>query len=302
MTRKISLTAFLLLFAFSVYTQILPNPSFENWTNDGEFENPDGWDCSNRSFFSIISFNPVTKESSDPFHGSFSAKLETIQESTGEEYVKMLGVLTLGTFDVDIISRTAKITGGKPFNQKPTALTGYYKYVPIENDSCDIRIGLTKFNPATQTSDTVGMGRMTSGLTPGWTRFEIPVDYSSSDEPDTLNIVFLSSDTSIFNVGSVLWLDSISLDGVNSIEEKTPDRFSVFPNPASKLITIISPRENSMKEIKITDLNGKIIMQQQISGTKNDVELPELNPGYYFIDYYLNGMHSGSVKILIQQP
>lgn len=279
----------------SLQSQIIPNNDFENWSSDGEFLNPDGWDCSNRSFFSLLSFTTTTRVT-DAYSGTYCTRLETIQESTGGEIVKMAGILTLGIFDVNIIDRTAIVKGGIPFTQKPTKLTGYYKYFPVANDSSNFQIGLTKFNATKGFSDTLGYGKFASSSASEWTYFEVPVEYNNEGTPDTLNIVFLSSDTSIFNVGSVLFIDSIGLEGVNSVPENyLVLEISIFPNPCSNILNVwFTQAFTSPINFAIYNNRGQIVKNGFFEENENEIFLEDFESGNYFILLSKNGKPVGS--------
>ncbi len=89
-------------------------------------------------------------------------------------------------------------------------MTGSYKYNGVGIDSCFIDVSLTKFNTLNKNQDTIANGRFSSGSTTDWSSFNIPLKYYREDSPDSLNVVILSSDTSIFEAGSTLWIDNLS--------------------------------------------------------------------------------------------
>lgn len=184
----------------------IPNSGFENWTTEDNFVNPTDWHTSNFSLYNIVTFNTVSKDSTDPFSGKFCARLETKSQLINGEIVKVAGLITLGTFDINIASREAIVYGGIPINSKPIGLEGYYKYNSVGGDSCFIDITLS-----TQSKDTIADGRFSSSGKSDWTLFNIPLTYRSEITPQNINIIVLSSDTSIFEPGSTLWVDDLKL-------------------------------------------------------------------------------------------
>ena len=189
----------------------IPNSNSELWVEETDFENPQNWSTSNFSLYGVVTFNTVDKLTDDVYSGSFCPKLETKSQFVNNSEVKVVGLLTLGSFDVNLATRQAHITGGIPFISKPLGLEGYYKYTAANIDSCFVDIALTKFNSQLSVQDTVAHGRFSSSSVTSWTHFDLPIKYFSDETPDSMNIVILSSDTSIFEAGSTLWIDNLSL-------------------------------------------------------------------------------------------
>ncbi|MBN2758314.1 MAG: PCMD domain-containing protein [Bacteroidales bacterium] len=191
--------------------EALPNSDFETWQADDSFEKPENWSTSNFSLYGIVTFNTVVKDNLTPYEGEYCPKLETKSQIIDNQEVKMTGLITLGRFDVNIATRQAQVTGGIPFISKPASLEGYYKYIAVGIDSCFVDIALTKFNSQLLKRDTIASGRFSSSSVSDWTSFDLPIKYFINDTPDSMNIIVLSSDTSIFESGSTLWIDKLSL-------------------------------------------------------------------------------------------
>lgn len=189
----------------------IPNANFENWGTLNEFDKPDNWGTSNFSLFSVISFNTVTKDGIEKFSGKFCPRLETKSQIIGDAEVKVAGLITLGAFEINLATRKARVSGGLPFISKPVRVEGYYKYNGVGIDRCFIDIAITKFNSVSRKQDTIGSGQFSSASIPDWALFKIPINYHLNETPDSINIVILSSDTSVFEAGSTMWIDSLSL-------------------------------------------------------------------------------------------
>lgn len=185
---------------------VIPNGDFEEWALKSELLEPVDWNTSNFNLYNIVSFNTVTKDSLNAYSGKYCPRLETKSQIVNGETVKVAGLITLGVFDVNIETRQAVVFGGIGIESKPTSLEGYFKYSAVGVDSCFIDIALTK------QEDTVANARFSSSSTPDWTSFNIPIKYRSEETPDSINIVILSSDTSIFEAGSTLWIDNLTLN------------------------------------------------------------------------------------------
>jgi hypothetical protein len=189
----------------------LQNNGFELWEEVNNFDKPESWNTSNFSLYNIVTFNTVMKENTNPFSGNYCVKLETKSQIINTDEVKVVGLITLGNFDINIATRKAKISGGIPFITRPISFKGNYKYSPIGIDSCFMDIALTKYNFSLNRQDTIAQGRFSSSTANSWKEFLLPIKYRSVDIPDSMNIIILSSDTSIFEAGSTLWIDELSL-------------------------------------------------------------------------------------------
>jgi hypothetical protein len=210
MNQILRLLSVLLLVIFNIncFAQQIPNNSFETWTGN----EPDAWNTSNQDILGT-KYNAVTMDLTNPQQGLYSAKLTVINMSIPliGSY-SLPGVLTLGKLNVDPIAQTFSLTGGYPFTGQPQKLTGYFKYQPVNNDSCVLGLGLFKWNNGKQ--DTLGYGGISNSATiNSWTPFEIPILYLSNVTPDTINIAFLNTNPvdGINHTGTNLWIDNLSL-------------------------------------------------------------------------------------------
>jgi hypothetical protein len=200
-----------------------PNFDFEEWTqifNDDNqlmFEEPAGkfWTTLNK--LKLLG-GPITTEKSEDAHsGQYAARLETKQYGT----FVITGLLLAGEFDpVKYEDIPNFVNEGQPFFEKPLRFKGYYKYSGIENDSGGIYIGITKYNKLLNKKDTIAEASMTLGNSDLYQLFNLELDYYLTDvEPDTMKITFISSaggsdysDSSTARVGSVLYIDDLSLE------------------------------------------------------------------------------------------
>lgn len=60
--------------------------------------------------------------------------------------------------------------------------------------------------------------------------------------------------------------------------------FAVYPNPASNVLNINTKNNNAINQVQITDLNGRIIRNVNISGVaETQINIADLNTGVYFV-------------------
>jgi hypothetical protein len=220
--KQIYMSIFIFTLSLASYGQGLtpiPNNDFETWINFGNYENPQYWDTPNQELSSIPIFGTtVVTKSTDHASGSFSARLESKNITL---VGTVPGFLTLGNLTVDIANMTYSITGGAPVYDIPTHLKGYFKFSPKGGDSCVIGIGLTKWVAGSR--DTVGIGQFSTKVAfADWTPFSAWINYSNSVQPDTMNIIALSSAEEVPTAGTVLFIDNLYLDYTVGVNEADP--------------------------------------------------------------------------------
>lgn len=217
---------FILVLFFGIVSQVaaqtpIPNNSFENWTNFGNYMNPDYWDTPNEELMAIPFFGTTVVTRSTDHHngGSYSARLESKHITLPP--IDVPGFITLGNLTLDIINGTYILTGGAPVNDQPTHLKGYYKFIPQGGDSCLIAIGL--FKTIGMVKDTVAYGYFsTKNTVNDWTLFSAWIDYDTIITPDTMNVVAFSTAQEVLTPGTVLYLDDLFLDYTTGMDDKNP--------------------------------------------------------------------------------
>jgi hypothetical protein len=240
MKKNLTFISILLILYLNSFSQQIPNSSFETWAG-GE---PDSWNTTNQNIAGFGTFTTVTKDASAPQSGTASAKL-TVVTKTIQFLGKLTlpGVLTLGILKIHPIKQTASVSGGYAFTGMPQKLTGYFKYQPVNNDTCTIGWGLTKWNNGIR--DTIGLGaKIAMGSVTSWTYFEVPLKYRIAESPDTMNILFLNSNPldKIDHTGTTMWVDNLSfvygtvgIEGVTSAKD-----LKIYAEPFSRQLILSS--------------------------------------------------------------
>ncbi|HRN42721.1 MAG TPA: glycosyl hydrolase family 18 protein [Vicingus sp.] len=88
---------------------------------------------------------------------------------------------------------------------------------------------------------------------------------------------------SAYNV-SVVNTQLVNVDFTTSINEWTMDDVKVYPNPASKQLTIELGAESSNTELRIKDITGKTVLNQRVLDNKTIVPLDNFAKGVYFLE------------------
>jgi len=76
--------------------------------------------------------------------------------------------------------------------------------------------------------------------------------------------------------------------------------FSIFPNPASQLLTLQLPENTAANTVKITDTKGIMTVQKELNGeSKNTINVSSLKKGIYQVTIEGNGQ-SYSTRLVIE--
>jgi hypothetical protein len=187
--------------------------------------------------------------------------------------------------------------GGTPIDFSPSQLTGFFKYIPgdvdTENDSAVAVVCLTRYNVYTSRRDTVGYGITYFTATPDYTAFNLDIDYTSTDVPDTVTVKFRSSikgfcaNTSSGNC-LFLYVDEVTLKdegtGIrDAVEFK--DKLNIFPNPATEKIRVnIDEFSNDAAIIRIYNTLGEAVIGQEITEASSAlIDIRALPRGAYVV-------------------
>jgi hypothetical protein len=204
-TMKFKIIIPILLFCFvsaDLIGQSIPNSSFENWTQQTYYEEPDQFNTSNPLSYSTTSAANVTK-TTDAHSGSFAARMETIV--TGD------GVLPGAVFIGQIGEET--ISGGVPFSERPDSVKGFAKYNVANLDTANVVVLFKKMGVP------IGLCFIQfTGTQNNWEEFSAPVTWLFPVVlPDTLATVVVSSAIFADPVpGSTITVDDIHFVGAST--------------------------------------------------------------------------------------
>lgn len=245
----ITLNLSLALINFALSQQI-SNCGLEQWQSFTGYEVPDSFLTIDQVFFFG---QQLVSKTTDAHYGQYAAIVQT-------GYVSVPGLLSYGRFE-----RIGQINYfyGWPFTARPDTLKFWYKFFPAGNDTGLAAIFLSKWNGSPVM---IGSGQMPifNNTTP-YTLAEIPIDYSSSETPDTIIISFISSFNNDPTIGTMLFIDDISLDyptGVKEVTSNVPETFflTAYPNPFNPSTKIIwQAPVGCWQTLKIYDVLGNEI-------------------------------------------
>ena len=252
--------------SFVVNAQIA-NGGFEDWNANGS---PVSWQASNAApvYTTIL-------KSSDAHSGSWAV----------EGDVAPFSVFTIGP---SLIS--GEEAQGIPVNFRPGALTGYYKFVSVQNDFLEVQANFKK-NGAY-----IGGGANFLSPAGAYTQFSISVNnYITPDIPDSVVIaIFVSNSGGFPHVGTKIFIDDLAWGNATDVSENEVQVLNKFmlnqnyPNPFNPTTKIsYSIPEKEQVELKIFDLIGNevatLVNETKEQGVyKVNFDARTLSSGIYF--------------------
>lgn len=286
--RKHLLTTLLLFLAAISYGQEqVTNGDFENWTNQGNYEDPDGWATLN--FLEQFGISLTTFKDDSSSHGNYGCEMISAtyfgQKIPAFAYTGSLG--------------QQNSSFGQSFHSKPTRVQFDYKSYTQGQDSVGFILTLTHWDTANNKRDSVAFAEWKMGDSkPNFTMVDIPILYALNNvTPDTLGIYMSASyDTTKLQDGNTLVVDYIRLSyfpvGINPPNQV---KLNFYPNPASTSITFASTED---LDISVFSADGRNV----INATGRRVNTADLPKGMYYMT--IRGQETNTIyktqKLIIQ--
>ena len=287
----------------------IPNFGFENWsTYNGFIEVPDNWHVETITFSigdSILNVVSSASQTTDSYAGNYAVAL-----SNKLSFIGLFGdTLSLSgkMFTLPPDSSHQDLKPAFPVSARHTTLNGYYKFTPVNGDSCQFIVLLYKdgyVNPNPQFGNILGIGSLCKSTSSLYTPFTVTINYfDSTTIPDSASIVLsaykqmdfitMSSGSPLGN--SVLYVDNLNFDthltSVPPSSSEFPSKFNLtqnYPNPfnPSTKISWQAP-VGSWQTLKIYDVLGTeiatLIDEYKSSGSYDvDFNSTNLSSGVYF--------------------
>lgn len=253
---------------------------FEEWETAETGQLPKHWDGFNRNIIfggtQVGTIECVTKDSLDPYSGQYSARLESKSIMGGDA---VPGMLTTGDLIIDFNSQSGDIEGGLAYDQKPARLKGHYKYAPAMNDTAFISVS------AMENGVQIGIGRIEiSTAQNSWTEFILDIHYVPGSSPDTINILFSTSNKeNAVPAGSVFEIDGVYFEhSLADQNELNNVQWNIYPNPAKDFISIDNPLDETV-QLELIQMDGKIIQTNNLSSGSNKIALDNQTKGTHLL-------------------
>lgn len=297
MKKTLFFFALTFMMGSAIAQQDIPNNGLNEWEQGTNYMNPVDWSTPNE----FISFVDVTVErNGDAYEGPYCAELTSKRITVGQVFY-VPGVITLGTFEIDMGHLEGKITGGMPFTSRPNKLKGWYKNIPADLDSCMFLVLLTKWDEDEMKRDTIGSGVYYQADTvEEWAEFEVEI--MGEGTPDTMNVI-ISSSASLMQPwpDSKLFVDALSLEYPAGIEhELTPEvNVSVYPNPASAYVNFSIPEKLNDGKLLLFNVKGELIAETGFESTQKTLNVSDFAAGTYHFYLTENNRRVSSGSFMI---
>ncbi|MFH1160684.1 MAG: T9SS type A sorting domain-containing protein [bacterium] len=292
--KRVGLVSFLAVLSAVLYGQSLtpiPNNDFEQWTNYGDYWDPDSWDTPNEEISAIPFFGTtVVTRSTEHQSGNYSARLESKDVFLVGQ---VPGFMTCGKLTIDLATLSFEITGGAPVYDMPTHLKGYYRFFPKGGDSCAIGIGL--FKTIDSIPMEIGIGQFsTKDTVADWTLFSAWIDYDSLLQPDTMNIIALSSAQEVMTAGTVLFVDDLFLDYTVGIHSEDPGSgIHIYQDHETRrLLVFFGFNRVEQTRINLYSMTGQsmvVLSEEGIMKGRRIIPYGDLIQGIYILEVIHNG-------------
>lgn len=164
-----------------------------------------------------------------------------------------------------------------PIVSRPLALSFYYKYLPVGNDTAYVYIQALDAN-----SNEIGYAEQwIPGTASSYTLMNIPVNYSSSDSAALVFIQFKASyNDSTAHFGTRFLIDDLFLQAPNSTRDfSAVNHVSIYPNPVNDLLFIQAA--SPVKAISIRSMTAQQVYDHQ--GAVTSIDCSKFENGIYFV-------------------
>lgn len=124
-------------------------------------------------------------------------------------------------------------------------------------------------------------------------------NYSSGNQPSVPAIPI----SSLINLGpfnsNPIGTLTITLNQVLSVDENSLENVSVYPNPTSGQLSIVTKSTNPINTIQVFDVLGKLADSFAVSDVDTTLNLSNLNRGIYILRFYYENGTSGTHKVVL---
>ncbi|MEM7655822.1 MAG: T9SS type A sorting domain-containing protein [Bacteroidota bacterium] len=254
-----------------------------------QWANPIDWASANQLLQYLSGISAISP-SPDAYEGNLALQLESVEFMINCD-TDSFGFMVDGSWE-----GFEEPSSGIPFtpSQANFCFGGFYRYLPQGSDTAAAALLFTRFDPVTQTRDTLHEEGMALPAAEAYTRFEFCLDTVDWDvQPDSFIVAFLSSDADHFfsdatpGIGSRLLLDALYFQDEPSTgvaSHPLPMEVLLYPNPVMDQLSLQSKASVSQPLlIEIHDLQGKRIFQQHCEQPIIQISVGHIAPGPYLI-------------------
>ena len=251
-------------------TENIPNNDFENWETN-TYYTPNSWVFGNNT---SNPENEHVSRTNDAQHGNYAVLVRNI-------------INPPDTIRGWLSTNQNWNVPGFSVNNRYKSLTGYYKFLPQNNDTMNIQVIMYKAH------NKIGYGEFRNMATvTNYEPFIVNINYNDSLVPDSCQINFSSYNRNPLG-NSQLYADNLNFDGfLTGVKEPVLPAadnlyFNVYPNPFNKKATVsFKIQQDEELTIRLFDLSGKQVVllaegKYKAGDYKLDLSAKGLQKGFY---------------------
>ena len=146
--------------------------------------------------------------------------------------------------------------------------------------------------PGEVTSNTASITTMSQNTDEGFNFTSYSQDIGKTYEDGNLFIKITGLDRTLTAdqiQNSVVFINGrpgqVMIDGTESRfqEASTIENASIYPNPVTEWLTITLPKLPADRQVRVTDLTGKVLIKHSMEQTSDRIDLKNLSPGIYLL-------------------
>jgi Secretion system C-terminal sorting domain len=279
--KKLFTILFVSAMSTASFAQQLPNVGFENWTNFS----PNSWGTLDGAFGGLGAYRSFGLQDTTVgnFNGGKSA-VKLSQDSTKFPpiFSSLPGILYLGKGAY----KNGVVTPSFPYTKRPDTLFLAYKVQEsTNNDTCSMTLVLT--NGA---SVVLGGKLEFKNVSNTWQNIYVPLQtlYSSSNNPDTLRLLFTAGQSPSRLRKASLWIDDVYFNAAVTITgiadaPAIVNGVNAYPNPANSTVTVRISQDEIGSPISLYDAQGREVYQGILNSENHAIDTRNLVDGIYSI-------------------
>jgi Secretion system C-terminal sorting domain len=265
---------------------VVPNGGFEKWTTlaPGFPSSPEGWLSSDELAFAFSNGKTNTasiSKTADKKSGTSAVvlKRDVFSDATTGAKDTVIGTMLtaslLGLFEDGTL--------GFPSKTRPSALTGFYKFVNPDKDTAQIAFIASKYNTTIKKTEEVGGAEFfITAPASVFTPFTVPIVYDSKLKGiDTLGIIIACSTDEVKSLKTVLTIDDLGLTYPVGTDEFETVPISIYPNPAFEYAYFDFSAIPAAKNIELFDIQGRLVNTSIIENSLFQLSLSDFSTGTF---------------------
>ncbi len=248
------------------------NLDFENWTNQGTYDDLDNWITANK--YSIIGAN-ISCTQQSPKSGNYSLGISPIFLPNKD---------TLQGFALQKFK----------YNQRAMSINLYYKYNGLASDSTEVKIEFYK-GYSLDTANKIGWSNIYLSKQKTWSYLSSDIIWKNNLQPDSAIILI---NNSIKNKNDTAYFDDIKLSMFKTnIKNVYTSKHDFFFNNTIKRLTFDKSLEGSDCCVIIRNNIGQIVFKS--ISNYGYIDLIDLKNGIYFYECISNQFNVFTGKFII---